>query len=170
MDDFQEIYEKYRDEIFLFILKIVNNQVELAEELTQETFYQTFISLHRFKGICELKTWICQIAKNVCFKYFKKNPIHISIEDKEISRQNIDVSKSSVETLIVEEEMSKYFIKCIQKLKKKYRDVLIYRLYFEMSFNKIGKCMNISENSAKVIFYRGKEMLRESIREYIDVR
>ena len=80
MNDVEELYKMYSHMIFLFLLKMVNYKEDLAEELTQETFYQVCISLHRFKGECEIKTWICQIAKNTCYKYYKKNPIHISMD------------------------------------------------------------------------------------------
>lgn len=167
MDDFEEIYETYRKDIFLFVLKIVNNQTEIAEELTQETFYQVFRSLHRFKGTCQVKTWICQIAKNVCFKYFKRNPIHISIDNEAKRIQDTDIFVNSLEQVIIDKEMREYFMGCIQNLSKKYRDVLMYRIYFEMSFAEIGECLNISESSAKVIFHRGKEKLRSQLKKCI---
>lgn len=50
--------------------------------------------------------------------------------------------------------------RAIRRLKKKYRDVMIYRIYFELSFQEIGQILHISENSAKVIYYRGKEKLK----------
>ncbi|PHV69490.1 hypothetical protein CS063_15615 [Sporanaerobium hydrogeniformans] len=167
MDDFEEIYATYRQDIFLFILKILNNQIEVAEELTQETFYQVFISLHRFKGNCKLKIWICQIAKNVCFKYFKKNPIHISIDDEIKKIEQSDVFVNTLDQIMLDKEMRQYVIECIRKLSKKYRDVLMYRIYFEMTFTEIGQCLSISEDSAKVIFHRGKDKLKSQLEKYV---
>ncbi|MGL4344627.1 MAG: RNA polymerase sigma factor [Cellulosilyticaceae bacterium] len=167
MNDFEEIYEIYHKDIFLFILRIVNHQTELAEELTQETFYQAFTSLHRFKGTCKLKTWICQIAKNVCFKYFKKNPIHMSIDNEFNRIQDTALFVTSLEQEIIDKEIRAYFMDCIQNLGKKYRDVLMYRIYFEMSFAEIAESLNISESSAKVIFHRGKEKLQSQLKKNI---
>lgn len=47
-EDFQKIYEKYDKEIYFFLLKLTGYRKDLAEELTQETLYQTFLSLHKF--------------------------------------------------------------------------------------------------------------------------
>jgi RNA polymerase sigma factor (sigma-70 family) len=44
----------------------------LSEELTQETFYQAFISIDKFQGRCQIKTWLCQIAKNTFYQYLRK--------------------------------------------------------------------------------------------------
>lgn len=165
-EEFQKLYVKYRHEIYMFILKLVRYNKDLAEELTQETFYQTFLSLHRYRGECEVKSWICQIAKNTCFKYFKKNPIHISIDSEEYKEvQILDVEKD-IEELFLNNEMKDYIYKSVQKLKPKYRDVMIYRLFLEMHFNTIGQIMHISENSAKVIYFRGKNLLKVIMEEF----
>ncbi|MBD7912881.1 MULTISPECIES: sigma-70 family RNA polymerase sigma factor [Clostridium] len=163
MNDFQDIYEKYYYEIFRFINKLVNYNKSVSEELTQETFYQIFISLHRFKGKSDIKTWMCQIAKNVCFKYFRKNPISVSFDSEDINNKVINIVEKTPEELVLCKELNEIILKGIINMNDKYRDVLVYRLYESMPFKKIAAIMNISENSAKVIFYRGKEMLKKSL-------
>jgi RNA polymerase sigma-70 factor (ECF subfamily) len=141
----------------------MNYNKSLAEELTQETFYQVFISLHRFKGKSDIKTWMCQIAKNVCFKYFRKNPINVSFDSEEVNESFIDMVEKSPEELLVCKEFNEIILKSIINMNDKYRDVLVYRIYENMPFKKIANAMDISENSAKVIFYRGKEMLKKNL-------
>lgn len=164
-EDFQEIYEKYHKEIYFFLLKLTGYRKDLAEELTQETLYQTFLSLHKYRGECGIKTWIIQIAKNTCFKYYKKNPIHISLDSDEFMEVQIPDLGNSPEKYLADRELNDILMKCIHKLKPKYQDVLIYRLYLDMHFPQIGKLLKISENSAKVIFHRGKEMLKKEMEE-----
>jgi RNA polymerase sigma-70 factor (ECF subfamily) len=50
-------------------------------------------------------------------------------------------------------------------LPKKYRDVTILRVYADMSFQQIGGALQISENSARVIFFRAKKMMMEAIQD-----
>ncbi|SFR65444.1 RNA polymerase sigma factor [Anaeromicropila populeti] len=165
-EEFQMLYEKYFHEIYLFVLKLVSYRTDLAEELTQEAFYQAFISLSRYRGECEIKTWLCQIAKNTCFKYFKKNPIQVSTDTEEFQNSNLGKGGNMPEEYFMKQELIEIVNKSILQLKKKYRDVLVYRLHFDMHFNEIGRIMNISENSAKVIYYRGKEMLKLKLEGY----
>lgn len=162
MNDFQDIYKKYYYEIFYFINKLVNYNKNLAEELTQETFYQVFISLYRFKGKSDIKTWMCQIAKNVCFKYFSKNPISVSLNSEDMNNIVINMLEKSPEESLICKERNEIILQVIINMNDKYRDVLVYRMYENMPFKKIAAIMNISESSAKVIFYRGKEMLKKA--------
>lgn len=162
-EDFQEIYEKYHKEIYFFLLKLTGYRKDLAEELTQEALYQTFLSLHKYRGECGIKTWIFQIAKNTCFKYYKKNPIHVSMDTEEFQKVQIPDLRKAPEENLMDREFARLLLRCIHKLKPKYQDVLIYRLYLELQFSQIGKLLKISENSAKVIYHRGREMLKKEM-------
>ena len=63
MDPFEELYTEYRQDIYRCICKLTDYDLDLSEELLSETFYQAFLSFGRFRGECEIKTWLCQIAK-----------------------------------------------------------------------------------------------------------
>jgi RNA polymerase sigma-70 factor (ECF subfamily) len=62
----------YQKDVYRFLLKLTGYQHGLAEELTQETFYQAITSFSKFKGHCQVKTWLYQIAKNVLYQYLRK--------------------------------------------------------------------------------------------------
>ena len=61
MDDLDQIYRQHAQTVYKFLLAQCRNP-DLAEELTQETFYQAVRSIHRFDGSCKLSVWLCQIA------------------------------------------------------------------------------------------------------------
>lgn len=162
--EFQLLYETYSKEIYRFLLKLVGYREDLAEELTQETFYQTFLSLHRYRGDCDIKSFICQIAKNTCYKYFKKNPLNQDIDSEDL-RQTLLTTMIGPEECIEHKELSNYVRISILNMKRKYREVMVLRVYFELSFQQISQRLSISENSAKVIFYRGKNLLKRELEE-----
>ena len=110
-----------------------------------------------------LRTWICQIAKNVTYKYFLKNPQHMNLDDlyqTAVLDRECEI-KSELEEHVIKEEQVEALRRAIDSLKKKYQNVIIYRTYFELSFREIGNVMKISENSAKVLYHRAKSKLRE---------
>ena len=76
----EEIYEMYSRKVFLFLLSKTNNE-QLAEELTQETFFQAVQCIDRFKGNSSVLTWLCGIAKNVWLKYLRKHQEILAMED-----------------------------------------------------------------------------------------
>ena len=69
---FEEIYARYYKEVYYYLLSLDGNR-ETAEELTQETFFRAMKAIHKFKGECQLGTWLCQIAKHTYFSWKKKH-------------------------------------------------------------------------------------------------
>ena len=69
-----EIYQQYAQTVYGFLLAQTREE-NLAEELTQETFYQAIRTSDRFDESCKVSTWLCAIAKNVLFTYRRKHPV-----------------------------------------------------------------------------------------------
>ena len=158
MKESELIYQEYFLLVYNFLYRIANCNSHLAEELTQETFYQAFLSLHRFNGKCKISTWLCQIAKNCYFKHLRRSreiPMDFSLMADELFDEKTDI-QADYEKKYLKETLRK----AILALGRKYRNVFILRIYFECSFQEIGRLLNISEGAAKVIFYRGKEKLK----------
>jgi RNA polymerase sigma-70 factor (ECF subfamily) len=161
MSDFEQIYTAYFDRVFAFLMRIIRNR-EIAEELTQETFYQAYKSFHKYNGNCELFTWLCAIAKNVYLKYLKKQK-HETV-DIELIRESVSGDPTDQPEIAFQKKVSSETLKrAIKILPQKYRDIVILRIYAELSFAEIGKKVGITENSAKVIFFRAKNMLKEEL-------
>ena len=72
MQSMDEIYQTYARTVYKFLLSKTHNEY-IAEELTQETFYQAIKSIHRYDGSCKLSTWLCAIAKNQLLAYIRKD-------------------------------------------------------------------------------------------------
>ena len=52
MEDIGSIYQQHARTVYKFLLSQCRDP-DLAEELTQETFYQAVRSIHRFDGSCK---------------------------------------------------------------------------------------------------------------------
>ena len=70
-DSMDQMYRKHSQMIYAFLLSKCGDGV-LAEELTQETFYQAVKSLNSFKGQSSASTWLCGIANNVWLVHLRK--------------------------------------------------------------------------------------------------
>ena len=70
--EFEEVYEKYFNDIYLLI-KGMSGDKNIAEDITSETFIKAINSIDNFKGKCDIRIWLCQIAKNTYFSYLKKS-------------------------------------------------------------------------------------------------
>ena len=66
--DFEEMYRLYFKDVYLFILAM-SKSPDIAEEITQETFFKVLKNINKYRGECSVKTWLFQIAKNT-YLYF----------------------------------------------------------------------------------------------------
>lgn len=71
MYDVEKLYKEYAQVIYKFLLCLTNN-VDLSEDLTQETFYYAMQQIDNFKGTCKISVWLCQIAKYLWYGHIKK--------------------------------------------------------------------------------------------------
>ena len=71
MDDMDLVYQQHAQTVYRFLLSQCRDP-GLAEELTQETFYQAIRFVDRFDGTCKVSTWLCQIAKHQLYHHQRK--------------------------------------------------------------------------------------------------
>ena len=162
MQSFEDVYRIYFRRIYAFLYKLTSD-ADISEEMTQETFYRAFVSFHKYDGSCEIFTWLAAIAKNVFFKYLKK---------KKLTSLNISLlvepqaeEKTNPEELLEQKFLASYVNECVGRLPQKYRDVVFLRIYAELPFSQIADILGITENSAKVVYYRAKNLLRKDLFE-----
>ena len=67
MDSMSAVYQRHAQTVYKFLLSLCHDP-DLAEELTQETFYQAVRSANRYDGSCKVSTWLCQIAKHLWYQ------------------------------------------------------------------------------------------------------
>lgn len=72
MNNLDKIYEENFQIVYKYLLFLTYNE-DLAEELTQETFYRAIKNINNFKEKSKLSTWLCAIAKNLWIEEIKKN-------------------------------------------------------------------------------------------------
>ena len=160
MKDFEEIYNLYFSDVYLFA-KALTKDDYLAEEITQETFFKALKNLGKFKGECEIRIWLCQIAKNSFFSICRKN--------KKIFHDNLDSLEDFnqadfVETIIDTEDYRR-INGILQKLNEPYRQVFSLRMFGELPFSKIGDYYKRSESWARVTYHRAKLIIIREMEE-----
>ena len=89
MQPIEEIYRDYAQMVYKYLLSLTRDD-GLAEELTQETFYQAIRSSNKFDESCKITTWLCAIAKNVLITYRRKHPALEDIDEVEIASSSAE--------------------------------------------------------------------------------
>ncbi len=164
METFETIYEVNFSRVYAFLFRLCKDE-NLAEELTQETFFQAFRSFYRFRGDSELFTWLASIAKHTFFAYLRKNRIQLEcINIDFVTDALYEDSENGPEETVQKKITAEKIRSMVGNIPEKYRDVVMLRLYAELPFSQVAAALKISENSAKVIFHRAKKMLMEELK------
>lgn len=159
MQEIEQIYEKYYTVVYKYLLCLAKNQ-DIAEELTQETFYKMIKKIHTFKGESKISVWLCEIAKNLWYDSLRKKK-YKTISYDEISNSDLIQNKESIENEYIDKEELNETTNKIDNLDFISKRVLYLRLNSDMSFKEIGNALGKTETWARVTFYRAKQKIKE---------
>lgn len=154
--EFEKIYAEYFLDVYKFSLALCKNK-ELAEDITQETFFKAMKAIKSFRSDCKLRVWLCQIAKNIYFDKLKEDKL-LTEEVKEFA------SEGSLEQKLVDKESALKIHKQLHNLKDPYKEVFSLRIFGELSYCEIAELFSKTESWARVTFYRAKNMIMEEIK------
>ena len=161
MQDMDAVYRQHAQTVLKYLMSLTRD-ADLAEELTQETFYQAVRSIDRFDESCKITTWLCAIAKNQYLAYVKKHA-RMQYEpdvDRLYAGTIILQTAESTEAEVIRQTGQMELLKKLHAFPEPGRDVLYLRLFGNLSFREIGEVMGKSENWARVTFFRARTNLR----------
>lgn len=153
MNKLEKEYEEIQPKIYAFFYAKTANR-ETAKDLCQDTFYEACKNIASYNGHSTLSTWIFAIANNILKKYYRKNKYQQSLIEKLSSIPEADIH--SIEDLAeIHEEMRKLLYH-ISKLDDFARELVLLRIYGELSFKEIAELLGKTENYTRVTFHRLK--------------
>ena len=153
--DMETIYRLYFRDVYLFLQGLTRSET-LAEELTQETFYQAIRSVDRFNGSCKVSVWLCQIAKHLWYQHLRK-----ANRETELPEEAELPLVPSAEEEAVSRSGQLDLLRRVHELPEPGREVVYLRAFGGLSFREIGDVLGKTETWARVTFYRGKERLKQ---------
>ena len=103
--DFEKLYNTYFNDVYLYIRRLSGDE-HIAEEITSETFFKAMHSIDSFRGDCDVRVWLCQIAKNCYYTHIKKIG-KIQETDLDVLQNLPDPSPGLAEQLIRKEEVQR---------------------------------------------------------------
>lgn len=160
MEESKTFFEKYYKDVFRFLRGLSANE-DLAEELTQETFYRAWKSRDTYKGNADVRVWLCSIAKNLYYTHYKKQK---SIVVTEVYEDYEAEEKSFVE-IIADRETAHEIHRILHDLREPYKEIFSLRIFGELSFREIGELFEKSEHWACVTYHRAREMIVSGMAE-----
>ena len=159
MDDFEKLYRTYFQYVYFYILRLSNNQ-QVAEEITQETFFTAMNTKAQFENKSDVRTWLCKSAHNKYISLLRKQKklAEYTMEDKSAAEMDI------LEKIIKREDSLKIH-RYLHQLEEPYKEVFSLRVFSELSFKDIGRIFEKSDAWARVTYSRAKMKLAERMGE-----
>ena len=165
MTEFEKIYHTYFNDVFRYIRRLSGDEA-VAEEITAETFFKAMRALDSFRGDCDIRVWLCQIAKNCYYSYLKKAKRADSVDDIELL--DLPSPAESVEDKLERQDEAAQIRSVLHDVPEPYKEVFMWRVFAELSFKQIGRLFGKTENWACVTYHRAKSLIKTRLEEIND--
>lgn len=163
---YAELMERYRESIYYMLLKMVNNSDD-AEDLTIEAFGKAFNRLKQYQPNYAFSTWMFKIASNNCIDFIrkerKKRTMSIDTgmrnEDGENMTYDIEADGRDPEEEMMRNQRMKAMRQVVDKLKPRYKQLVILRYFKEYSYDEISKELDLPLGTVKAQLFRARDFL-----------
>ena len=172
--DFETELAAKRPALFAYVRGIVRN-VEIAEDITQETMLRACRSISGLKDHDRLVPWVYRIATNICRDHFRKKiRTPEEAQDSDFIDALQDENAPRLDKVLECAEMGECVQRYFAELSDSYRAVILLHDVEGMTNQEIADMLDISLDTAKVRLHRSREQLRNILKDvcnfYIDER
>ena len=159
MTEFETIYREYFRDVELYLRAICKDEL-LAEELTEQVFFQAMRALPRFRGDCDIRTWLCAMGRNCYLTHLRKTKQTTDVDDLQIPDP-----RKSIEETIADKQQAMAIHRILHTLPEPYKEVFSLRVFGQLSFADIGGIFGKTANWACVTYHRARRKIMEEMGE-----
>lgn len=162
MTDYEKmelIYELYEQKMFAIAFSILKH-VEQAEDVVQESFIKIMKHLNRIDDPKEDKTkwFVIQTIKNTAIDTYRKNKKEMN-QTIPMEEEKIQEHHNIIEMRIDHMYQNEYVKGILDTLPEKYKEIITYRCFYELSVKETSEILQISSSSVRKRYERAKKML-----------
>lgn len=155
----EELFAMYYKDVYCYLYSL-SHDVSLSEDLASEVFLEVVKSIATFRGEADIKTWMFSISRHKWFAYLRRKNREIPTEEL----PDYIAGEISLEKQYQDKEMAQRICEILDRESDRTRKILLMRVE-GYSFCEIGKQVDISENSARVIDFRAKAKIRDILKK-----
>lgn len=152
---FETLHRDYYAMVQQMCLGFMKGDLDLAKDLVQEVFINTWSALNKFKGVSTHKTWIYRVTVNTCLKYIRDKKTINQISIDQVQEQ---LAESENLTHHVESQHQSLY-KAIGQLGEVDR-LIIMMVLDELEYDDIASVIGISSGNVRVKIHRIKKNLK----------
>lgn len=167
---------KYQRRVQRLVGRMVRD-VDLVEDITQETFIRAYKALHQFRGDAQFYTWLYRIAVNTAKKALlelkRDRTISESFfardeEDETSLRQNEPSSDETPESVLAAKEIAGVVNSAMDELPEELRQAVVLREIEGLSYEEISLAMACPIGTVRSRIFRAREAISAKVKPLLD--
>lgn len=162
-----ELVERYQNDIFRFCLHYLKN-IELAKEMSQETFLRIYTARSRFEVSRKFKPWMLCIARNLCLNELKRRKMvqmetleEYASSAREESGEVLRAPEDSPYELLLTQERHRYLLGVLDTLPEESREIVVLRYFQKLSAREIADIVDSTEGAVRTRLHRILKQMRD---------
>ena len=167
---------KYQRRIQRLIGRMVRD-VDLVEDITQETFIRAYRALHQFRGDAQFYTWLYRIAVNTAKKSLLElkrditvsENLYLSDDENETSwRKSEPTSYETPESVLAAKELAALVHAALDALPADWRQAVVLREIEGLSYEEIASAMSCPIGTVRSRIFRAREAVSQEVKPHLD--
>ena len=164
----EQFYNLYRNRLYSLVLEQVGRDQAVAEDLVQEVFFAALSCLDKFRGDCQLYTWLRSIALHKINDFYRSQAREPKakewLDDSGVSRvERIADNQPAHSTQMESEEITESLHHALADLPQDYQQVLVLKYLKEMPVLAISELMGRSPKSVEGLLSRARKAMRDNL-------
>lgn len=148
----RNLMDAYGNDVWNYAFSICRN-VDLSDDITQDSFLKVYRNLTTFRGEASVKTWLLTITHNTAYDYLRKafwRKVTL------VGFIQSTATSQSAENEAMEKLYANDLWKKVISLPPKYREILILHAHYQLSTKEMAAVLNISEGTVKSRLHRAR--------------
>ena len=165
---YNQLVFRFKDRLLNFIYRFVND-LDLAEDLVQDTLLKLYTHKDSYQEIAKFSTWLYTIAANLARTELRKKKRRKTFSVTELSREDREFIIVSSDVDPSEDLSSQNFERNIQlalaELPDDFKTIIILRDIQELSYDEISKIVDVPLGTVKSRINRGRVKLQQLLKK-----
>lgn len=172
MDSFTALVERYQGRLVNYLFRMLRNE-EDAHDLAQEVFVKIYGALNRFDDRYRFSTWLFRVAQNAAIDRIRKRRLKVvslnrpETEEGDGGEWELPGNDPTPYRTLRNSERGQAIQLAIDDLPIEYRELITLRHYGELSYDEIATLKSMPLGTVKNKLFRGRQMLKERLRDYL---
>ncbi|HSL17573.1 MAG TPA: sigma-70 family RNA polymerase sigma factor [Methylomirabilota bacterium] len=170
-DAYGLVVRRYQRRLTAFLAQLVGD-LEIARELSQETFVRAWSALERFNPSYRFSTWLFRIGHNLAIDHLRRRRLTT------VSLQRTDQEGEEVEIVVEDDtkdplghfenrELAVSLKRAIEDLRPEYRELVLLRHFAGLSYQEIADLKDMPLGTVKNKLFRAHTVLRNALATFL---